>query len=52
MARPKSRIFTAPSLAILMLAGLMSRGTIPRSWADSIASQICFAMASAPDFQG
>ena len=36
-ARPKSRIFTRPSLAIIRLAGLMSRCTIPDSWARASA---------------
>ena len=42
-AIPKSVTFTRPSSPIMMLAGLMSRWTIPRSWAKCSA-----CAASAP----
>ena len=34
-ARPKSRIFAGPRLTRKMLAGLMSRWTMPLAWAAS-----------------
>ena len=45
-ARPKSRIFTAPSAATFTLAGFKSRWTMPASCAASMASTSCRAMAT------
>ena len=47
LARPKSAIFTRPFLSSRMFSGLISRWTIPSSWAYCSASQICGTMASA-----
>ena len=44
LARPKSSTFTRPSGVILMLAGLRSRCTMPRSCAASSASITWLAM--------
>ena len=46
LARPKSRTLTVPSGAILTLAGLRSRCTMPASWAASMASASCRATCS------
>ena len=47
LARPKSSTFTTPSGVILMLAGFRSRCMMLRSCANSNASTICFAIATA-----
>ena len=46
-ARPKSATFTRPRRSSRMFSGLMSRWTMPWSWANWSASQICGTMASA-----
>ena len=45
-ASPKSRILAWPRLVTKMLAGLMSRWTMPSAWAASSASAISMARAS------
>ena len=40
LANPKSRIFACPRLVMKVLAGLMSRWTMPSAWAASSASAI------------
>jgi hypothetical protein len=40
VARPKSRIFGVPSDAMMMLAGLRSRWTMPWAWARASALAI------------
>ena len=47
LAKPKSAIFTRPRRSSRMFSGLMSRWTMPWSWAYWSASQICGTMASA-----
>ena len=47
LANPKSATFTRPWRSSRMFSGLMSRWTIPWSWAYCSASQICGTMASA-----
>ena len=46
LARPKSRILAWPRLVTKMLAGLMSRCTMPSAWAASSASAISMANES------
>ena len=43
LASPKSRILACPRLVTKMLAGLMSRWTMPSAWAASSASAISMA---------
>jgi hypothetical protein len=45
-ARPKSTIFTRPALVSMMLAGLMSRWTMPPAWASARPSATWQAMSS------
>ena len=45
-ASPKSRILACPRLVTKMLAGLMSRWTMPSAWAASSASAISMARES------
>ena len=45
LASPKSRILACPRLVTKMLAGLMSRWTMPSAWAASSASAISMASA-------
>ena len=45
--RPKSAILMAPSRAMRMFSGLMSRWMTPREWAYSRAAQICGTSRSA-----
>ena len=46
LARPKSRIFAVPRLVTKMFAGLMSRWTMPATWAASSASAMSMAMGN------
>ena len=47
LAMPKSATFTRPSLSSSRFSGLMSRWTMPRSWANCSASHSGGTMASA-----
>src|ERR1035438_7466354 len=47
LAKPKSATFTRPRRSSRIFSGLMSRWTIPWSWAYWRASQICGTMANA-----